>query len=380
MAARPRKFNLNIPNLYCKLDKRTNKVYWQYRHPLTGRFIGFGTNEENARDAAKEANRLLSEQQSHQAAMLVDIAIANTQKIQPSITLFKWVEKYLEIQAERISDGTLKPTTLKTRKSCALTLSKKLPNIRLKNIDTKSLAMILDEYKDNGKPRMAQLLRSVWIDMFKEAQHSGEVDAGYNPALATRKPKAKVTRERLSLEVWQRIFTAAETMQPYVQNAMLLAIVTGQRREDISNMKFTDVWDGFLHIQQSKTGSKVALPLTLRCNSIGVSLEEVISRCRDRVVSPYLVHHIRAHALVKAGQRVDANSLSRVFMEARLAAGVEHPKNSTPPSFHEQRSLAERLYRSQGVDTKILLGHKSQEMTDKYHDTRGVGWIELKLV
>lgn len=124
MAARPRKFNLNIPNLYCKLDKRTNKVYWQYRHPLSGKFIGFGAIEENARDAAIEANRLLSEQQSRQAAMLVDIAISSTQKVQPSITLFNWVEKYLEIQTERISDGTLKPTTLKTRKSCALTLSK----------------------------------------------------------------------------------------------------------------------------------------------------------------------------------------------------------------------------------------------------------------
>lgn len=237
--------------------------------------------------------------------------------------------------------------------------------------------MILDEYKDNGKPRMAQLLRSVWIDMFKEAQHSGEVDAGYNPALATRKPKAKVTRERLSLEVWQRIFTAAETMQPYVQNAMLLAIVTGQRREDISNMKFTDVWDGFLHIQQSKTGSKVALPLTLRCEAISISLDEVISRCRDRVVSSYLVHHNRAHALVQAGQRVGSNSLSRVFMEARILAGVEPPKNGTAPSFHEQRSLSERLYRVQGINTRTLLGHKSQEMTDKYNDNRESTWSIL---
>ncbi|CAI1579907.1 Bacteriophage lambda integrase, N-terminal domain [Serratia proteamaculans] len=377
MAARPRKFNLNVPNLYCKLDKRTNKVYWQYRHPITGKFIGFGTNEEHARDAATEANRLLSEQQSRQATLLVDIAISTTQKVQPSITLFKWVERYLEIQAERISDGTLKPTTLKTRKSCALTLAKKLPNIRLKQVDTKSLAMILDEYKDMGKSRMAQLLRSVWIDMFKEAQHSGEVDAGYNPALATRKPKAKVSRERLSLEVWQRIFAAAETMPPYVQNAMLLAVVTGQRREDISNMKFTDVWGGYLHIQQSKTGSKVALPLSLRCNSIEWTLEEVIARCRDRTVSPYLLHHVRAHATIKPGQSVDTSSLSRSFLEARQAAGVKPPKNGTAPSFHEQRSLAERLYSAQGVDTQTLLGHKTQEMTDKYHDDRGADWTTL---
>jgi hypothetical protein len=49
MAARPRKHNVKIPNLYCKLDKRTSKIYWQYRHPVTGTFVGFGTDEEAAK-------------------------------------------------------------------------------------------------------------------------------------------------------------------------------------------------------------------------------------------------------------------------------------------------------------------------------------------
>ncbi|MCS5969360.1 hypothetical protein LNP26_26130 [Klebsiella variicola subsp. variicola] len=49
------------------------------------------------------------------------------------------------------------------------------------------LAAITDEYKAKGKARMAQTLRSVWIDLFREAQHAGEVEPGYNPALATRK-------------------------------------------------------------------------------------------------------------------------------------------------------------------------------------------------
>ncbi|MCT7656123.1 hypothetical protein MBH78_18880 [Oceanimonas sp. NS1] len=50
----------------------------------------------------------------------------------------------------------------------------------LAQVDVKPLAAILDEYKDAGKKRMAQSLRSVWIDLFKEAQHAGEVPAGYN--------------------------------------------------------------------------------------------------------------------------------------------------------------------------------------------------------
>ena len=50
-------------------------------------------------------------------------------------------------------------------------------------------------------------------------------------------------------------------------------------------------------------------------------------------------------------------------------------QNGTPPTFHVQRSLSERLYREQGLDTQKLLGHKSRKMTDKYNDDRGKDWV-----
>ncbi len=37
-------------------------------------------------------------------------------------------------------------------------------------------------------------VRSVLIDVFKEAQHAGEAPPGYNPALATKQPRRKVIR------------------------------------------------------------------------------------------------------------------------------------------------------------------------------------------
>jgi len=48
------------------------------------------------------------------------------------------------------------------------------------------------------------------------------------------------------------------------------------------------------------------------------------------------------------------------------------PKSGLPASLHECRSLSERLYRTQGVNTMILLGHKHQAMTDLYNDDRGL--------
>ncbi len=51
------------------------------------------------------------------------------------------------------------------------------------------------------KPVIAGLnVRSVLIDVFKEAQHAGEASPGYNPALATKQPRRKVTRQRLRPE------------------------------------------------------------------------------------------------------------------------------------------------------------------------------------
>ncbi|ADU71510.1 phage integrase Arm DNA-binding domain-containing protein [Pantoea sp. At-9b] len=380
MAARPRRHNVTIPNLYCKLDKRTSKVYWQYRHPVTNQFIGFGTDEDAAKEAAIEANRIISQQQTKQITILVDMALKKEAKLTTGMRLFSWIEIYEKICNERIESGEIAKSTGKALVKSAKILEKRLPNVRLRNIDTKALASIIDEYKSEGKNRMAQFLRANWIDMFKEAQHSGEVDQGYNPALATRKVHAKVKRARLSFDEWQKIYEAAKnTLAPAASNSMLLALITGQRRTDIAKMKFSDVWDDHLHIEQSKTGAKIALPLSLRCNALGMSLGEAIAICRDRVLSPYMIHHVRNNRGKKPGDPIWEDSLSRYFSEARISAGVNPDKDQTPPSFHEQRSLSERLYRAQGINTQLLLGHKSIAMTDKYNDDRGADWKKLAL-
>lgn len=377
MAARPRTHKINIPNLYCKFDRRTSKVYWQYRHPITGKFIGFGTDGDTAREAAIAANTMITEQQSKQINFLVDMTVKKTTNKEAGIRVSDWVGKYISLLEERLIEGEIKKATFKTRKSCAQVLSKRLPNVRLNNLDTKSIAAILDEYKSEGKNRMAQMLRATWGDIFKEAQHSGEIEPGFNPALATRVPRNKVTRGRLSFSQWKKIFDNAADLQPYLQNSMLLALITGQRRADILNMKFSDVWDGHLHITQSKTGTRLALPLTLFLPEINLSLDDVIRQCRDRVMSKYMIHHSRAHGSSKPGDPVTGNGVTRMFKQARIASGLKFTEGTTPPTFHEQRSLAERLFSAHGVNTQTLLGHKTAAMTEKYHDDRGADWITL---
>ncbi|RVE17512.1 integrase [Escherichia coli] len=375
MAARPRKNNVSVPNLYPLYSRKVNKVYWRYKHPVTGKFHSLGTNEAEAIAIATEANSRLAEQRTRQILAISDRIATSKGK---AITTSTWLDRYQAIQDDRLESGDIKLNTYKQKAKPVSLLRERAGMKLISSVDVRDIAQLLDEYITAGQPRMAQVVRSVLIDVFKEAQHYGEVPPGYNPALATKQPRRKITRQRLSLEEWQKIFDIADARHRYMGNAMLLALVTGQRLGDISRMKFSDIWDDHLHVIQEKTGSKIAIPLSLRLNAINWSLRDVVARSRDYAVSPYLVHFFRTTSQAERGAQVKANTLTMNFSKARDLAGIDWGEGS-PATFHEQRSLSERLYEAQGVDTQKLLGHKSPNQTAKYHDDRGKEWAKIKV-
>jgi len=211
-------------------------------------------------------------------------------------------------------------------------------------------------------------------DFFGEAILAGIID--HNPATPIKPPAVKIQRRRLTFENWQAIRAwAVEHQPPWVARLLDLALVTGQRRSDVVKMRAADVWDDYLHIEQFKTGTRLALPLALRLDAIGKTIGDVISDCRSYAApGETLVRRSGGKALCDA-------SLSARFEQAREGAGLAWA-TGTPPSLHECRSLSERLYRAQGIDTKTLLGHKHQSMTDVYNDDRGLSagkWTFLEL-
>ncbi|MDP9768084.1 UNVERIFIED_ORG: integrase [Atlantibacter hermannii] len=373
MAARPRKNNVSVPNLYPLYSRKVNKVYWRYKHPITGKFHALGTDEAEAIAIATEANTRLAEQRSRQIMAISDKIATSKGK---AITTNSWLDRYWKIQGERLESGDIKLNTYKQKAKPVALLRERVGMKLITSVDVRDIAEVLEAYISDGQPRMAQVIRSVLIDVFKEAQHFGEVPPGYNPALATKQPRRRITRLRLNLEEWQKIFDIADANHKYMGNAMLLALVTGQRLGDISNMKFSDIWDDHLHIVQEKTGSKIAIPLSLRLKAIGWCLRDVVARCRDCAVSPYLVHFFRSTSQAKRGAKVKSNTLTMNFSKARDKAKIGWD-NGTPATFHEQRSLSERLYSIEGIDTQKLLGHKSQKQTDVYNDDRGKEWKKI---
>ncbi|HDV8236518.1 phage integrase Arm DNA-binding domain-containing protein [Enterobacter hormaechei] len=370
MSPRPRKNSISIPGLYARFDRRTDKTYYQYKNPVTGKFHGLGTDKAKAEKIAATANqRIAAAETDYFLKQIDEKPAANKTR---GISLKGWVVRYEKVQRTRVSNGELSEGRFKEKMRMANLLAERLGNHPLRSLEVRDFSLLLEEWLDKGQASTALNNRVVWIDLYREAQHAGEVPPGWNPPEATRKPIPKVSRARLSIEDWKAIFSVAPEGH-YIRNAMLLALVAGQRREDIVRMKFSDVWDDHLHVIQGKTGMRLALPLSLYSEAVGITLREVIAGCRDRIVSPYLIHS----QLQKKGQPMSKDNLSDYFAEARDKAGIKPPEGKTPTTFHEQRSLSERLYRAQGIDTKTLLGHKVQATTDKYNDTRGQEWIKL---
>lgn len=198
-----------------------------------------------------------------------------------------------------------------------------------------------------------------------------------NPAAVVKTLPLRVARNRLSFEAWQAIHAhAAAHLPPWISRMLVLALVSGQRRGDLQKMKFSDVRDGYLHVAQQKGAAMVRIPLTLRLDAIDTTLEQAIEACRDYAPGDeYLLRKTTGQPLAYA-------SLSARFEDAREGAIGLHAGKGAPPSLHEIRSLSERLYREQGVDTKTLLGHRKQRQTDCYNADRGLSsgrWKTLEI-
>lgn len=298
--------------------------------------------------------------------------------------------------------------TIKTKRSHLNAVLERFGNRRVNSLSVKDVKELLDHYVNQGKKWKAKHLRTYLIDLYRHARTTGDFDLDLNcPASATRAPKVKVKRSRWLLEQLLPVLDEAKKnkRRPWIYNSILLGLVTGQREDDLTNIRFRKLkdWDGMfkkwiesdhhederpysfvddehLHMVQSKASALVKIPLNLRLDAIGLTVGDVVKMCRDRIASRYLLHHTTNTAKAQRGDKITYVTISANFKKCRDAVYPEDDWNGkTPPSFHELRSLSERLYKQQGINTQDLLGHKSPKSTEVYHDSRQAEWVEIKL-
>jgi integrase len=287
-------------------------------------------------------------------------------------TVGDWCAKYEELLKRR----ALADNTRRTYKSLGVKMAAVLgAALPLKRVTALEVSAALETLAvTDGKARLAQALRVFMRDSFREAIVQGWVTD--NPVMATKiSIPVTVKRSRLSLELFQATYNQ---VLPWLQNAMALALTSAQRREDIAEAKFTAFRDGgWWCVQASKKtkhAHRIVIPFDLKPAGFHLSLGEVVSQCRRTgIASPYLVHQTEARGNSPLGSQMWIDTISRRFTEA--VARVTAMPN--PPTFHEIRSLAARLYKTQGIDTKALLGHNDEETTELYENSRGSEWVRV---
>lgn len=359
MAARPRiRRRANWPdNLH---EPRSG--YYTWRDPRDGKTHILGrVSLAEARHEADEANKVVEKSTSTRS--LIDRLEGRVGTIADLV--------------KRMPRSGLKASTLKTRGYHEGVIIEELGAIECSALTTKHVADMLEKLTADDKMTWAKAIRERMISICRRGMSLGWMEK--NAAAATERPKVVVKRRRLNgIEEFNAILKKAPDVNDWLENAMLLALVSGQDRSTIARWERSFSHDGVASVQRSKTSVRVDIPLELRLNVLGLSLADVIARCKStNIMSRYLIHHGKTQGRAKLGSYIKISSLSRAFAEARELAGI--PAENAP-TFHEIRSLSKRLYDEQGnVDTKALLGHMTDAMAEMYANNRGIAPLKVKI-
>ncbi|WP_434715470.1 tyrosine-type recombinase/integrase [Paraburkholderia sp. A3RO-2L] len=351
------------------------KGYLWFRNPENGETFGLGYDYKAAAAQARAANAELERRKG---------AIGLLQRIDGADdTLTQFCDEYEHIYTER---GNTRKSVMTVQ--TYLRTIKKAPfaGDSISKITPKQVADYIAAEEKRVSGSHSSQIQTRLIDIFNEAIGAGKLEAGKNPAIAIRRRKSVVKRERLSLEEFKKIVAKARenVAMSWAARAFLLALLTGQRREDIKKMLFSDVKDGFLWVEQSKSKgrTKLKIPVTLGLAALGgLTIDDVIRECRDSILSKHVIHHVVSKGTAKPGDSPKLGGFTTAFVKFRELAEIEATPGKTPPSFHEIRSLAARLYSDErGADfAQALLGHKNAQMTALYRDSRGLEWSEVKV-
>jgi integrase len=292
----------------------------------------------------------------------------------PHRTLAEW----LDVHERQLRERGYKAQTIKNRTATLAHVRRLWGQRIVTGLKPHEVATALKTFGPERSSTAVRVLAEL-RDAYAEAIANGWAES--NPAAHLKPPKHKVKRARLRFDTWQAMRTLAQASpQRWVESMLLLAVATGQRRADLAKMRFDDVVDGCLRIEQQKQagkgyGARVEIPLSLRMDAIDMTVGDVIEHCR-RSAKPGQTLLRKA-----GGGEIEQSSLSARFHDHIVSVlGPAAHKLHEWPSLHEVRSLSARLYHAQGVDVQTLLGHKHPEMTETYKDDRGLSSAEWKRV
>lgn len=312
-----------------------SKGYFRYRHPITKKWFHLGNNRETAIKEANQLNTILS----HRSKKVEEILNSEESK-----NFGEFIEHFIK---NILPHQNYAQKTIENYLHRITHIKNHLGHFSVEKINTKNLATFFSQYP----PTQSNYYRAVLSIIFKHAIAEGFTDK--NPASATLKKTVTKQRLRLTLNQFETIRNHAPD---WLKNAMDLALITGQRREDIAKLKWTDIHDGFVWIQQHKTKNRIKINLS-------ENLKALLIKCDKE--NEFVIGEIKGNS----------ERITKEFAKAREKSGLK-----TNATFHEIRSLSGYLYKQAGIekrDIQMLFGHSSEKMTEHYLEGYEEKWTEI---
>lgn len=361
MAARPRVLSRRD---WPRGLQESRPGYFVWMNPVTGKAVAIGRVPlASAKMQAIEANLWASEQLGK--ARLLD------RLQQQDKTVGEWLDEW-------VKDLKKADNTIRTYRSIVKAIKEEIGSCALARLSVMDCDKAVTAIAEKRGGRTSQAARSVMSTAFRKAITKGLMTS--NPVEVVEAPEVKVTRTRFTWETFSKVWEQLQAGPVWLRHAVALALLTGQRREDVAEMQFADVVDNCLRVVPMKNQGmvKLAIPLDLRMDRLGLSIKEQIAICRRTgIVSKYLVHQTQPHGNSPPGRKIWRDTITRRFTDYVVLALGEAPNL---PTFHELRSLSKRLYMEQGgVDTKALLGHSTEEIATLYGNARGAEFQRVNI-
>jgi integrase len=209
--------------------RQRRHVFYLLRYRLNGtqRFITIGRHGSpwTPDSARNEARRLLG-----LVAARTDPA---SERVRPAETLGAEIERYLERKR-----SSLKPRSIDGVQRHLLVHAKPLHHLRLAEIDRRTIALRLAEIEQGSGPVARNRVRSSLSAFFAFAIREGLLEI--NPVTGTGKADEGHSRDRtLSQAELAQLLSALGEDQ--FSDIVRLLMLTGQRREEIGGLRWTEV-------------------------------------------------------------------------------------------------------------------------------------------
>ncbi len=246
-------WDLSLPSFGLRVTKSGQKIFFvmcrdrgKQRRITLGRYPIISLAE--AREEARSKLRLVS------------LGLSLEEKEEKAILLEQVFNSFIEIYAKkRNKDWKRSDTRLRG------TLIKEYGSTDIREITRKDIIALLDGIVARGAPIQANRVHAGASKFFKWCVERGYIES--SPALHITKPAKENPRDRvLSYDELQKIWTETEKM-PYPFGPLFqLLILTGQRRGEVSDMRWSEVsikdkaW--VIPKERAKNGRSHSVPLS----------------------------------------------------------------------------------------------------------------------